>query len=279
MFKIIKIEYYDKFKCWNAECPDNCCYENWNINIDEETYEKYVQCGVEQLDSKITKEVPHRIIPQDGKCPFITSEGLCSIHGTYGENLLSNTCKSYPRFVSEYGDLYIETLGLSCPAVVSILLTLEQKCLLVEEIYYESVEEKGHVFPKKQNEKVMKKIISLFYQWDSVEKSLEEAYAFLGIKKKVSLDKDSLNVKVNQEINSKYPFLFANVCISYLFEHIMLESKKNIPQYVKVLDKCIFLLETFEKQLSDCFEEKLMLSDDDIVTTLYKIMRKQDHAS
>ncbi len=23
MFKIIKIEYYDKFKCWNAECPDN----------------------------------------------------------------------------------------------------------------------------------------------------------------------------------------------------------------------------------------------------------------
>lgn len=103
-----------------------------------------------QLDSKITKEVPHRIIPQDGKCPFITSEGLCSIHGTYGENLLSNTCKSYPRFVSEYGDLYIETLGLSCPA-----------------------------------------------------------YAFLGIKKKVSLDKDSLNVKVNQEINSKYLLLFA----------------------------------------------------------------------
>jgi hypothetical protein len=279
MFKIIKIEYYDQFKCWNAACPDNCCYENWNINIDEETYEKYVQCGIEQLDSKITKEVPHRIIPQDGKCPFITSEGLCSIHGTHGENLLSNTCKSYPRFVSEYEDLYIEALGLSCPAVVSLLLELEQKCFLREEIYYESEEEKGQAFPQRENEKVMKQIISLFYQWDSIEKSLEEAYAFLEIEKKVSLDKDSLTEKVNREINSKYPFFLANVCISYLFEHIMLESKKDIPQYVKVLDKCLFLLENFEKQLSDCFEENHVLSDDDIITTLYKIMRKQDHAS
>ena len=279
MFKIIKIEYYDKFKCWNAKCPDNCCYEKWNINIDEETYEKYLQCGMEQLDSKITKEVPHRIIPQEGKCPFITSEGLCSIHSTYGEKLLSNTCKSYPRFVSEYGDLYIEALGLSCPAVVSLLLEMQQKCILVEEVYYELEGEKGQAFPEQENEKVMKQIIALFYQSDSVEQSLEESYAFLGIEKRVNLDKDVLTTRVKEEINSRYPFLFANLCISYLFEHIMLESKKDVPQYAEILDKCVFILETFGRQLSDCFQEGYVLEEEDIVTTLYKIMRKQDHAS
>ena len=39
--KILKPFYYDNFKCIGGECIDNCCVNNWKIDIDEKTYKKY----------------------------------------------------------------------------------------------------------------------------------------------------------------------------------------------------------------------------------------------
>ena len=39
--KVLKPFYYDDFKCIGSKCIDNCCSNNWNIDIDEKTYKKY----------------------------------------------------------------------------------------------------------------------------------------------------------------------------------------------------------------------------------------------
>ena len=39
--KILKPFYYNNFKCTGGECIDNCCSNNWNIDIDKKTYKKY----------------------------------------------------------------------------------------------------------------------------------------------------------------------------------------------------------------------------------------------
>ena len=143
MFKLIKLDFYDSFKCLMSECTDNCCDEDWDIYIDDETYELYKKIGILDLDSHITSTVPRKLIKKDHKCPFITPEGLCLFHRDYGEEYLSNTCRSYPRFVSSYGDVYLETLGLSCPATVSCVLKYEKEIEFPDNIYYEENDQIG----------------------------------------------------------------------------------------------------------------------------------------
>ena len=36
--KALKPFYYDDFKCIGGQCIDNCCSNNWTIDIDEKTY-------------------------------------------------------------------------------------------------------------------------------------------------------------------------------------------------------------------------------------------------
>lgn len=36
-------DYYDEFQCIADKCSDNCCIGGWEIDIDEDTYERYQQ--------------------------------------------------------------------------------------------------------------------------------------------------------------------------------------------------------------------------------------------
>ena len=38
--RYIKPNYYEKFKCIAGNCPDTCC-AGWNIDIDDESLDKY----------------------------------------------------------------------------------------------------------------------------------------------------------------------------------------------------------------------------------------------
>lgn len=33
--------YYNEFGCITSKCKDNCCIGGWEIDIDDETYERY----------------------------------------------------------------------------------------------------------------------------------------------------------------------------------------------------------------------------------------------
>ena len=40
-------DYYDEFQCIADKCSDNCCIGGWEIDIDEDTYERYQQMSGE----------------------------------------------------------------------------------------------------------------------------------------------------------------------------------------------------------------------------------------
>lgn len=62
MFRVDKLNYYDKFHCIVGRCPDNCCEMNWNILVDEAAYKRYKGCEDERIRHFISSEIPHRIL-------------------------------------------------------------------------------------------------------------------------------------------------------------------------------------------------------------------------
>lgn len=227
MIKIIKIEYFDQFQCLMERCPDNCCCERWSISIDESTYNKYVNMNISDLDKKIKSTKPHTIIKHMGKCPFITENGLCSIQKEYGEEFLSNTCRAYPRFVSEHGDLFIENIGLSCPAVVE-----------------------------------------LFYERNSIADSIAECYSMFGVNEALTM---------SLEFSKNYSLLLQNISICYLFERIMLQSKKQNPDYISVIERLCFILKQFEERCQKVYGDCEVYTTKQLSTALYQTMRDYDH--
>lgn len=265
MFKIIKTEYYDLFRCLMDKCKDNCCDEQWIITIDGDTYEKYKGLDVPDLDKKISCDT-HVILKENGKCPFILENGLCFWHKEYGEDYLSNTCKSYPRFVSSYGDLYVENIGLSCPASAQWIVALEHKCEIVEKIYFENESENIKDYAYTQEEILMRTVINILYKNELFEDGINELYQLFGLKDEVTFDGD---------VYSIYNLVFCNIAICYLFEHIMLESQNNNPNYIGVLNRICQIIKEIAENYSDngYFEKR----DEVMSDIIYKVMRIKDH--
>ena len=114
--KVLKPFYYDDFKCIGGQCIDNCCGNNWRIDIDEKTYKKY-----RKMKGKIGKKINNNISRnrsnpnylqygkinlKNNKCSLLSEDGLCTIHGSLGEDYLCNTCRAYPREIRKYGEIY-----------------------------------------------------------------------------------------------------------------------------------------------------------------------------
>ncbi len=292
MFKIIKSSIYDKFHCLMSACPANCCDEPWNIIIDDAAYNRLCQMGVEDIDSKITKETPHLLIKNDGKCPFITDEGLCRIHANYGEDYISETCRSYPRFASKYNDIYTQTLGLSCPEVSRLFLELNCNIEFKSEYHYEDKSEVGKKFKPLESELILNRIFNQFKGKANVFdafKALEKAYGKDDIFDiDVNNIMDALNVVLKElnspieltactkeelttkaeELANKYPYFLVNLCRYYFFERIMqLEASIN-KDVLEVIKKAkIFLLIVLNA-----------LDTEDVATSLYMITRAIDHS-
>lgn len=132
--KALKPFYYDDFKCIGGQCIDNCCSNNWTIDIDEKTYKKYKKLKGDwgkRINSNISRNRSEgkenhfkygKINLKNGKCELLTEEGLCTLHRDLGEKYLCMTCKIYPREVKKYGEIYEKNLSLSCPEVARYLV-------------------------------------------------------------------------------------------------------------------------------------------------------------
>lgn len=132
--KVLKPFYYDDFKCIGGQCIDNCCSNNWTIDIDEKTYKKYKKLKGDwgkRINSNISRNRSKgkenhfrygKINLKNGKCELLTEEGLCTLHRDLGEKYLCMTCKIYPREVKKYGEIYEKNLSLSCPEVARYLV-------------------------------------------------------------------------------------------------------------------------------------------------------------
>lgn len=126
---IVEPDYYQQFHCAAGACPDTCCAA-WEVVIDPETLQFYR--SIPDTFGKRVRHALHRadgewlFRTENGRCPLLTADGLCSIQLRYGHERLCTTCREYPKFVSEFGLLQERGVSLSCPEVCRMLLTREE---------------------------------------------------------------------------------------------------------------------------------------------------------
>jgi lysine-N-methylase len=125
--------YVERFQCVGAECEDNCC-TGWRVIIDRKTFDAYrqvdhpalrdrLQLGVRIMPHGDEKQAYAQLELQAGslECPMMEGR-LCSIQRELGEDMLSNTCFSYPRYPREFGGVHEQALTLSCPEAARLAL-------------------------------------------------------------------------------------------------------------------------------------------------------------
>lgn len=146
MSKIIKVNYYDTFRCIAGECPYTCCQE-WGITVDEHTLSKWKgvkldaigladenQSGLTLCDCVEKEDSDHVIsLDEDKQCPFLNHNKLCKLVVESGENLLSEICRSYPRQINTFEDRVEYSLDFGCPAVIDLVHEYKGDIHFVEE--------------------------------------------------------------------------------------------------------------------------------------------------
>ena len=123
----IKPCFYDNFKCKADKCTDNCCI-GWEIDIDDETLEKYNAVSGDFGDilrANIIKSPDGSNcfkLKEKERCAFLNENNLCDIIINCGENALCDICREHPRFYEWFPGVTECGLGLSCEEVCRIIL-------------------------------------------------------------------------------------------------------------------------------------------------------------
>ncbi len=135
-------QYMKTFKCIGPNCIDTCC-AGWDINIDENTFNKYENDRgklkelitgkyLKNSESDDSFNYGFMKITEDSKCPFLNKNLLCEIHGKCGEENLSITCRRYPRVFNIIDNIY-EKSGLpSCEEICSKAFLNKEKMEFIE---------------------------------------------------------------------------------------------------------------------------------------------------
>lgn len=125
--KIVKPDYYDKFKCIADKCPYTCCQE-WDIGVDDKTIQKWKcmnkpECANEKLITEVTEYNNGTKLKfnDKGMCPYLEDNGLCKIVIKYGEDCIPETCHVFPREKHEYEGRIEYFLSPGCPAVIDLI--------------------------------------------------------------------------------------------------------------------------------------------------------------
>lgn len=118
--------YYKDFVCIASKCKDNCCIGGWEIDIDDETANYYLNLEGEFGDilrASIGRTDEYCFKLKDGKCPFIDNENLCEIYKNLGEDKMGVVCTQFPRFTEYYGSIKETGIGLACEEAERIIFT------------------------------------------------------------------------------------------------------------------------------------------------------------
>lgn len=205
--KILKPFYYDDFKCIGGQCIDNCCRNNWRIDIDEKAYKKYRKIKG-QMGKKINNNISRnrsnpnylqygKINLKNNKCSLLSEDGLCTIHGSLGEDYLCNTCRVYPREIRKYGEIYERNLSISCPEVARYIIKCKDNFSFDLEDEKLSDLDKDYIVDSKYNEKLLNIL------WDTRSLAMEIIqFKEIEIWKRISFFK-MLTDKVQNIINEK----------------------------------------------------------------------------
>ncbi len=136
--------YYKEFQCIASSCSDSCCV-GWEIDIDEETWEKYQQVGGEfgkrlkdniQVFQEEGRECACFSMDETERCPFLNEKNLCDIILNLGEEYLGQICTDHPRYYDWFVDGQECGIGLCCEEAARLILQERKFRLEQEEVAY-----------------------------------------------------------------------------------------------------------------------------------------------
>lgn len=134
--EVLAPRYLQAFQCLGSECPETCC-QGWRVPVDRVTYEGWQRVSVESL-RRTLHETVRRLEPAEGpsdemvaemvrrpsgECAALTPDKLCSIHARFGEDAISERCRSYPRMLLRAGEQTSMFASLGCHETARLVLS------------------------------------------------------------------------------------------------------------------------------------------------------------
>lgn len=130
--KIVKPTFYKDFKCIAGDCPDSCC-QGWEVDADSDSLEYYKTLDnsleiKKRIDSVLSKDEFDNIIftlAPKKRCPFLNDENLCDMHIAIGGEHTPYTCRTFPRFIYDFGATREIGISFSCPVASDMMYNVE----------------------------------------------------------------------------------------------------------------------------------------------------------
>lgn len=179
------VNYFEDFKCIAGDCKDTCCV-GWELDIDEESFEKY-----KKVKGKFGKRLHSFMV--EGKdetgecntfrlvgnrCPFLNKNNLCDIYIELGEKALCKVCSEYPRFKIDFGNTRESGLSLSCEVVGELLFSKTEALSLVErELTDKESSEGGEIFFEEEILSLRNRLLEILQKRDT--RIAERLYEYL----------------------------------------------------------------------------------------------------
>lgn len=118
--------YYKNFKCIAGACPDSCC-QGWEVDADTRSLEYYKTLTGDirnRIDSVLDKDEFGNTIfrlADRKRCPFLNDENLCDMHIAIGGEHTPHTCRTFPRFINDFGGTREMGISFSCPVASDMI--------------------------------------------------------------------------------------------------------------------------------------------------------------
>ena len=130
--KIVKPTFYKNFKCIAGDCPDSCCL-GWEVDADSDSLEYYKSLDnsleiKKRIDSVLSKDEFDNTIftlAPKKRCPFLNDENLCDMHIAIGGEHTPYTCRTFPRFIYDFGATREIGISFSCPVASDMMYNTE----------------------------------------------------------------------------------------------------------------------------------------------------------
>lgn len=129
--------YYTAFRCSAGACQHTCC-SGWDIEVDADTaafYRAFPGPFGEWLRSHLVYDAAENTTAirtdEQGRCPFLHKDGLCSIIHLLSDSALCQICRDHPRFRNYFRDRVELGLGCCCEEIARLVLTQDTPLTLV----------------------------------------------------------------------------------------------------------------------------------------------------
>jgi hypothetical protein len=260
--------YFKDFKCKCGSCR-KCCCEGFTICISESEYFRLIgmqcnkglreklDCAFEILPDATADRYASLVHNYVGNCPLRDESGLCLLQKKYGEKVLPNVCKEYPRSIkTDYKECACSN---SCERTIEMLCC--EKSLSFENIHIDNIDKDINV----NNLSIRKKIIEIL-QNDKLTfqtRLLNVGKYLLSLQNQVVFEendktnyspiikvleyfKDNENSSANYSKNA-YDFLINVNNINEILSSKLKDITKNLPDFNKWIEN-VFVNHIFYEQ-------------------------------